>query len=132
MLHCGLSHIALPKTFQRHFHLKLVFSWSSRMYSKNSIRDDMVWHILSIQGSYRNVHLTLIYLLVLKIYWKIVSGTLFVDICSPLQRFHQVFMKSSCIFFCFKSLSGLRNLNHGQFCLNYIVHLENIDQLLSK
>ena len=46
-----------------------------------------------------NVHLTLIYLLVLNIYWKIVSGTVWFDPYSPLQRIYQVFMKRSC-FFC--------------------------------
>ena len=51
---------------------------------------------------------------------------------SPLQGFYQVFMKDLRFCFFFKSLKDLRNLKHGQFDLNYIVHLENNDQFLSK
>ena len=36
------------------------------LFKKNCIRDIMVWPILSFQGSYINVQLTLIYFLVLK------------------------------------------------------------------
>ena len=31
-----------------------------------------------------------------------------------------------------KVFKVLRNLNHGQYCLTNIVHLESIDQFLSK
>ena len=72
--------------------------WCSKIYSKNCIRDNMVWPILSFQGSYINVHLTLIHFLVLKTYWKIVSGTLRFDHYFPFQGFYQVFIKRSCFF----------------------------------
>ena len=86
----------------------LIFSlkgfYSFFFESKTFIRDNMVWPILSFQGSYINVYLTLVYFLVLKIYWKIVSGTAWFGCCFPFQGFYQVFIKGSYIFFCFKSL----------------------------
>ena len=57
------------------FHQKLICFWCSKIHSKNSIRDYMVWPILSLQGSYVNVDLSLTYFLVFKLSWKIVSGT---------------------------------------------------------
>ena len=45
------------------------------------------------------------------------------------QGFYQVFIEGSYFFLFQKSL---RNLNHRQYGLTYIIHLENIDQLLSK
>ena len=104
------------------FHQKLFFLFS-KIYSKNCIRDTMVWPILSFQGSYMNVHLTLTYFLVLKIYWKIVSGTAWFGCYFPFQGFYQVFVKGWCFF----SVSSLHR--HG---LTYIIHLENNDQFLSK
>ena len=104
------------------FHQKLFFLFS-KIYSKNCIRDNMVWPILSFQGSYMNVHLTLTYFLVLKIYWKIVSGTAWFGCYFPFQGFYQVFVKGWCFF----SVSSLHR--HG---LTYIIHLENNDQFLSK
>ena len=80
------------------------FFWCSKIYSKNFIRGNMVWPILSFQESYINVHLMLVYFLPLKIYWKIVSGTARFDYYFPFQGFYQVFIKSSCFLFCFKSL----------------------------
>ena len=46
---------------------KSSFFWCSKIYLKICIRDNMVWPILSFQGSYINVHLTLVYFLALKI-----------------------------------------------------------------
>ena len=90
----------------------------------------MVWSILYFQGSYVNVHLTLKYFLVLKTYWKIVSGTLRFDCYFPLQGFYQLFIKGSCFFFLFQK--PLSSLNHGQYGLFYIFHLESINKFLSK
>ena len=56
------------------------------------------------------------------------QGTVQFDHYFLFQGFCQVFIKGSCFFFCFKSL----NFNHRQYGLIYIVHLENIDQFLSK
>ena len=86
------------------FHLKLFFFLMFKILFKNFIRENMVWPILSFQGSYINVHLTLVYFLVLKIHWKIVSGTARFDRYFPFQGFYQVFIKGSCFLFCFKSL----------------------------
>ena len=89
-----------------------------------------IWFdILSFQGSYVNVHLSYIYFLVLKMSWKIVSGTVQFDRYFPFQGFHQVFFKGSC-FFLFQKSS--KNLNLGQYGLTHIFHLENIGQFLSK
>ena len=65
---------------------------------------NMVWPILSFQGSYTNVYLTLIYLLLLKIYWRIVSVPLWFDLCFLFQGFYQVFIKSHAFFLFQKSL----------------------------
>ena len=89
----------------------------------------LVWPILSFQGSYVNVHLWHIYFLVLKMSWKIISGTVWSDRYFPFQGFYQVFFKDSCFFLSQKSS---RILNHGQYDLTYIIHLENIGQFLSK
>ena len=112
------------------FHQKLFFFWCSKIYSKHFIRDNMVWPILSFQKSYIIVHLMQVYFFVLKIYWKIISGTAQFDHYFPFQGFYQVFIKSLCFFFQFQK--SLRNLNHRQYGLTYIVYLENIDQFLSK
>ena len=85
--------------------------WCSKIYSKNYIRDNMVWPILPFQGSYVNVHLMLINILILKRYWKIVSGTLRFHCYFPFRGFYQVFIKDSCFFLFQKSL---RNLNRRQ------------------
>ena len=81
----------------------------------------MVWPILSFQGSYINVHLTLVYFLLLKIYWKVVSATTRFDRYFPFQGFYQVFIKGLCFFFLFQK--SLRNLNHRQYGLTNIAHL---------
>ena len=56
-----------------------------------------IWFdILSFQGSYVNVHLSYIYFLVLKMSWKILSGTVQFDCYFPFQGFHfvsKVFIK---------------------------------------
>ena len=65
---------------------------------KHFIRDNIVWYILSFQGSYLNVHLTVVYFLVLKNYWKIVSGTAWFNRYFPFQGLYQVFMKGSSFF----------------------------------
>ena len=65
---------------------------------------NMVWPILSFQGSYTNVYLTLIYLLLLKIYWRIVSVPLWFDLCFLFQGFYQVFIKGHAFFLFQKSL----------------------------
>ena len=103
------SFLYFPKTsstfwlYQRqgsktNFRLKLKCFLMFKSSLKNFIKDNMVWPILSFQGSYRNIHLMLMYLLVSKIYWRIVSGTLWFDPYSPLQGFYQVFLKGSSIF----------------------------------
>ena len=74
------------------------FFWYSKTYSKNCIRDNMVWPILFFQGSYINVHLTLVNFLVLKIYWKLVSGAAWFNRYFSFQGFYQVFIKDSCFF----------------------------------
>ena len=51
-----------------------------------------------------NVQLMFIYLLVFKIYLRIVTGTVWLDPYSPLQGFYPVFMKGSCFFLFQKSL----------------------------
>ena len=76
----------------------VLFFWYSKTYSKNCIRDNMVWPILFFQGSYINVHLTLVYFLVLKIYWKLVSGAARFNRYFSFQGFYQVFIKGSCFF----------------------------------
>ena len=113
------------------FHWRLIFFWSSKIHSKNCIRGNIVWLTLSFQGSYTNAHLTLIYLLVLKNYWRIVSGTVCFDSYFPFQGFYQVFIKGSCFFFLFQKSLRFKKLE-SQFGLNYIVHFENINLFLSK
>ena len=54
----------------------------------------------------------LIYFLVLKTYWKILSETLQFHRYFPFQGFYQLFIKGS--------------------ALTYIIYLESIDQFLSK
>ena len=113
----------------KNFNLKLIYILvfkSFLNFLKNCITDNTVWPILPFQGSYINVHLTVIYFLVLKTYWKIVSGTRRFDRYSPFQGFYQGFM----LIFLFQK--SLRNLNHGQYGLTYIIHLENTDQFLSE
>ena len=51
-----------------------------------------------------NFQLMLIYPLVLTIYLRIVSGTVWFDPYSPLQGFYQVLVKGSCFFLFQKSL----------------------------
>ena len=101
LVHYGLTYIALPKILYK-FPLKVHIFWSSKIYSKNCIRGNMVWPILSFQGSYK---------------------------CSPNS--HISFGVKNLLKNCIRD-RNLRNLNHGQFSLNYIVHLENINQFLSK
>ena len=101
LVHYGLTHIALPKILYK-FPLKVHIFWSSKIYSKNCIRGNMVWPILSFQGSYK---------------------------CSPNS--HIYFGVKNLLKNCIRD-RNLRNLNYGQFSLNYIVHLENINQFLSK
>ena len=87
------------------FHQKLFFFWCSKIYSKHFIRDNMVWPILSFQKSYIIVHLMQVYFFVLKIYWKIISGTAQFDHYFPFQGFYQVFIKSLCFFFSVSKVS---------------------------
>ena len=56
------------------FHQNLICFWCSKILSKNCIRDNMVWPILSFQGSYVNVYLSHIYFLVLKMSWRVYQG----------------------------------------------------------
>ena len=97
--HYGLTHPYCPfKDLIQTSIESSYFFWCLKIYSKNCIRDNMVWHILSFQRSYINVDLMLIYFLVLKMCEKIESWTLGFDCYFLFQEFYQVFIKGLCFF----------------------------------
>ena len=111
--HYGLAHIFLPRILYLYkFPPKAHF-----FYSKNCIRDSMVWRILSFQGSYINVHLILIYFLVLKNSLKNCIRD------SMVWPFFRALFSVSKVFKKFESWAIWFNL----YC-----HLEKIDQFLLK
>ena len=78
----------------------------------------MVWPILSFQGSYINVHLTLIYFLVLK------------NLLKNCIRDSILHIFPSKALYVLKYFSKI--FNWAQYGLIHIVHLVNFDQSLSK
>ena len=115
--HYDLTHIALPRMLQKpppKTHILFGVQKFIQKIISGTKWFEKVWPILSCQGSYVNVHLTLRYFLVLKTYWKIALGTLWFDRYFPYQRLYQVFIKGAC-FFLFQM--SLRNLNHIQYGL---------------
>ena len=100
------------------FFVLFCFFWCSEIYWKNCIRDNMVWHILSFQGSYINVHLTLVYFFVPKKQTQI-------KIKYGLK--HIVLPRIFCYLKYFWKF-----FNQGQYMWIHIVHLVNFGQSLSK